>query len=83
MKVIQVYAPTSTHPNEEVEAMYADISRAILASKTHFSVVVGDFSARLGKRSDNELKVGQFGVGQRNQRGQRLAEFMEKEGDSI
>ena len=80
LKVIQVYAPTSTHPDEEVEAMYEDISRAIHASKTHFSVVMGDFNARLGQRSGNELKVGQFGVGQRNQRGQRLAEFMEKEG---
>ncbi|XP_063825298.1 craniofacial development protein 2-like [Ostrinia nubilalis] len=40
---------------------------------------MGDFNAKLGMRSDDELRVGQFGCGQRNPRGQRLAEFLEKE----
>ncbi|XP_037298305.1 craniofacial development protein 2-like [Manduca sexta] len=31
-------------------------------------------------RSDAELKVGQFGHGQRNLKGQRLADFLEKQG---
>ncbi len=79
LKVIQVYAPTSTHPDEEVEVMYEDISRAIHTNKTYFNVVMGDFNAKLGTRGDNELRVGQFGYGQRNHRGQRLAEFLEKE----
>ncbi|KAL0852521.1 hypothetical protein ABMA27_017001 [Loxostege sticticalis] len=80
LKVIQVYAPTSKYPDEDVETMYEDISRAIHSSRTHFTVVMGDFNAKLGKRSDNELKVGQFGYGERNARGQLLAGFMEKEG---
>ncbi|KAL0868479.1 hypothetical protein ABMA27_007962 [Loxostege sticticalis] len=79
LKVIQVYAPTSKHPDEEVEVMYEDISRAIHKSTTYFNVVMGDFNAKLGKRGDGELKVGEFGYGQRNSRGQRLAEFLEKE----
>ena len=80
LKVIQVYAPTSSHPDDEVETMYEDVSRAIHTSKTHFTVVMGDFNAKLGKKSDDELRVGQFGYGQRNPRGQRLADFLEKEG---
>ncbi|XP_063539716.1 uncharacterized protein LOC134748833 [Cydia strobilella] len=80
LKVIQVYAPTSTHPDDEVEAMYEDISRAMHSSKTHFTVVMGDFNAKLGKRDGEELRVGQFGVGRRNHRGHLLAGFMEKEG---
>ena len=79
LKVIQVYAPTSTHPDDEVEAMYEDVSRAIHASKTHFTVVMGDFNARLGKRDGDEQKVGPFGFGQRNHRGHMLADFLEKE----
>ncbi|XP_063831012.1 uncharacterized protein LOC135080257 [Ostrinia nubilalis] len=78
-RLTQVYAPTSTHPDEEVEAMYEDISRAIHATKTHFNVVMGDFNAKLGMRGDDELRVGQYGYGRRNPRGQRLAEFLEKE----
>ncbi|XP_028167508.1 craniofacial development protein 2-like [Ostrinia furnacalis] len=80
LKVIQVYAPTTEHPDDEVETMYEDISRAIHSSRSHFTVVMGDFNAKLGRRSDNELKVGQFGYGERNARGQLLAGFMEREG---
>ncbi|XP_063635113.1 uncharacterized protein LOC134805838 [Cydia splendana] len=79
LKVIQVYAPTSSHSDDEVEAMYEDVSRAIHTSKTYFTVVMGDFNAKLGKRSGDELRVGQFGYGQRNPRGQRLADFLERE----
>jgi exonuclease III len=80
LKVIQVYAPTSAHSDDEVEAMYEDISRVMHTSKTHYTVVMGDFNAKLGKRSDDDLRVGQFGVGQRNHRGRMLARFLEKEG---
>lgn len=38
------------------------------------------FKAKLGKRSDNKLKVGNFCYGGRNFRGQPLADFVEKEG---
>ncbi|CAH2246837.1 jg12407 [Pararge aegeria aegeria] len=80
LKVIEVYAPTTAHSDKEVEALYEDISKAIHTSKTYYSVVMGDYNARLGKRSGAELRVGQFGYGQRNERGQMLADFMEKEG---
>jgi endonuclease/exonuclease/phosphatase family metal-dependent hydrolase len=80
LKVIQVYAPTSTHSDDEVEAMYEDISKAMHSSKTYFTVVMGDFNAKLGKRDGEEQIVGQFGVGSRNHRGQLLAGFLEKEG---
>ncbi|CAK1595319.1 unnamed protein product [Parnassius mnemosyne] len=80
LKVIQVYAPTSARPDEEVEEMYEDISRAMHSSKTQYTVLMGDFNAKLGTRENSELKVGKFGIGQRNPRGQQLADFMEKEG---
>ena len=80
LKVIQVYAPTTSHPDDEVEALYEDISRAIQTSKTQFTVVMGDFNAKIGMREGAEPRVGKFGVGTRNPRGQRLAEFLEREG---
>ncbi|KAJ8710186.1 hypothetical protein PYW07_009552 [Mythimna separata] len=60
--------------------MYKDVSRAIHGYKTHFTVVMGDFNAKLGKRDGDELRVGQFGFGRRNHRGHLLASFLEKEG---
>ncbi|CAK1587865.1 unnamed protein product [Parnassius mnemosyne] len=50
------------------------------SSKTQYTVLMGDFNARLGTRENGELKVGKFGIGQRNSRGQQLTDFMEKEG---
>ncbi|XP_013144778.1 PREDICTED: uncharacterized protein LOC106108224 [Papilio polytes] len=80
LKVIQVYAPTSTHSDDEVETMYEDISRAMHSSKTFYTIVMRDFNAKIGKRDGGELRVGNFGYGQRNHRGHLLASFMEKEG---
>lgn len=80
LKVIQVYAPTSSHSDEEVEAVYEDISKAMHSLETYFTVVVGDFNANLGKRDGDKLRVGQLGVGSRNHRGYLLASFMKKEG---
>ncbi|KAI8420615.1 hypothetical protein MSG28_007859 [Choristoneura fumiferana] len=79
LKVIQMYAPTSTHPDDEVEAMYEEISQAIHSSETYFTVVMGDFNAKVGTQNGDELRVGPYGYGQRNQRGQRLVDFLEKE----
>lgn len=50
--------------DNEVEAMYEDVSRAIHTSNTHVTVVMGDRNTRLGTR-DGEGKVGPFGYGHR------------------
>ena len=71
--------PIWTHSDDEVEALYEEISEAIHTSETYFTVVMGDFNAKVGARNGDELRVGPFGYGQRNHRGQRLVDFMEKE----
>lgn len=60
--------------------MYEDISKAIHTSETHYSVVMGDFNAKLGMKSGDESKMGPYVYGQRNRRGSLLVDFMEKEG---
>jgi endonuclease/exonuclease/phosphatase family metal-dependent hydrolase len=79
LNIIQVYAPTSAYPKAVVKTMYEDITKAMHVFETQYTVVMGDFNARLGTRCDNELGVGEFGVGKRNARGHMLAAFMKKE----
>ena len=79
LKVIQVYAPTSTYADDEVEAMYEDITRAIETNKTYFTVVMGDFNAKVGTQREDETKIGQHGEGLRNHRGQMLVNFLEQQ----
>ncbi|XP_045450002.1 uncharacterized protein LOC123658694 [Melitaea cinxia] len=57
LKVIQVYAPTWTHPYDEVEAMYEEISTAIHSSTCHYTAMMGDFNAKLSRRCGDELNI--------------------------
>ena len=47
IKVIQTYAPTTRHDDEEVEMFYEDIARAMEENQTHYQFLVGDFNAKL------------------------------------
>src|SRR5271163_2190989 len=76
IKVIQVYAPTSTYDDEIVEEMYDEINTLMDAVKTHCTMVIGDFNAKIGSRKTGEDNImGISGIGERNERGERLIEF--------
>lgn len=81
LKVVQVYAPTSTHSDDEVETMYEDISNALHGTtSTFYSVVMGDFNAKVGVQKRGESRIGRHGLGRRNHRGQMLVNFLEMQG---
>ena len=75
----QAYAPTSTHDDEEVEAFYEDVRKAIGENRSHYQYVVGDFNAKLGKREEeSEVSIGNFSFDQRNERGDTLLNFLQQ-----
>jgi endonuclease/exonuclease/phosphatase family metal-dependent hydrolase len=79
IKLIQAYAPTSTHDDEEVETFYEDISKAMEENRTHYLFILGDFNAKLGKREeDSEISIGNFSYDQRNERGDTLLNFLQQ-----
>ena len=78
MKILQIYAPTSAHEDEEVEKFYEDVDVALQKHKTQFTFLMGDFNAKVGLRKAGELSVGKFGIDRRNDRGDMLVEFAEK-----
>ncbi|XP_046966937.1 craniofacial development protein 2-like [Vanessa cardui] len=81
LKVVQVYAPTSAHSDDEVEAMYEDITRAIGGTTTaHYNIVMGDFNAKMGVQERDELRIGPHGLGRRDHSGQMLVNFLEMQG---
>ena len=75
MKIVQVYAPTSTYEDEEVESFYEDVEAALNKHKTQFTFVMGDFNAKVGTKKPGEAVIGNFGVDSRNSRGDLLVEF--------
>ena len=81
--IIQAYAPTTDHGDEEVEAFYTEIDQAHQQTKSDDIVIImGDFNAKIGKGEQGE-HIGKYGLGNRNERGERLAEFCQEKNLAI
>ena len=75
LKIVQVYAPTTYHSDEETDNFYNTIDK-ILEKQTHYTIVMGDFNAKVGGQTNtSERATGCFGLGQRNERGDTLVEW--------
>ena len=69
----QIYSPTATDSDEEIEKFYEEVENAIIEAKKWDDIVIvmGDFN---GKGKQGEV-VGPHGLGETNERGERLVEF--------
>ena len=73
--IIQTYAPTTSYSDEDIEAHYDEIEMMLKeVASTDVLVVMGDFNAKVGKGKEEDI-IGEFGLGERNERGDRLAHF--------
>ena len=76
--VIQVYAPTSNAEEAEVERFYEDLQDLLeLTPKKDVLFFIGDWNAKVGSQETPGV-TGKFGLGIRNEVGQRLIEFCQE-----
>ena len=76
--VIQAYAPTSNAEEAEVEWFYEDLQDLLgLTPKKHILLIIGYWNAKVGSQGTPGV-TGQFGLGVRNEAGQRLIEFCQE-----
>ena len=76
--VIQVYAPTSNAEEAEVQRFYEDLQDLLeLTPKKDTLFIIGDWNAKVGSRETLGV-TGKFGLGMRNEAGQRLIEFSQE-----
>ena len=76
--VIQVYAPTSNAEKAEVEQFYEDQQDLLeLTTKKDVLFIIGDWNAKVGSQETPGV-TGKFGLGMRNEAGQRLIEFCQE-----
>ena len=72
--VIQVYAPTSNTEEAEVEQFCEDLQDLLeLKPKKDVLFIIGDWNAKVGSQ-ETPGGTGKFGLGMRNEAGQRLIE---------
>ena len=76
--VIQVYAPTSNAEEAEVEWFYEDLLDLFgLTPQKDVLFIIGDWNAKVGSQETPGV-TGKFGLGVRNEAGQRLIEFCQE-----
>ena len=73
--VIQVYAPTSNTEEAEVEWFYEDLQDPLeLTTQKDALFIIGDWNAKVGSQETPGV-TGKFGLGIKNEAGQRLIEL--------
>ena len=73
--VIEAYAPTSNAEEAEVERFYEDLQDLLeLTAKKDVLFIRGDWNAKVGSQETPGV-TGKFGLGTRNEAGQRLIQF--------
>ena len=76
--VIQVYAPTSNAGEVEVERFNEDLHDLLeLTPKKEVLFLMGDWNAKVGSQEIPGV-TGKFGLGIKNEAGQRLTEFCQE-----
>ena len=76
--VIQAYAPTSNTEVAEVEWFYEDLQDLLEPTpKKNVLFIIGDWNAEVGSQETPGV-TGKFGLGVRNEAGQRLTEFCQE-----
>ena len=75
--VIQVYAPTNNAEGAEVEKFYEDLQDLLeLTPPKDVLFIIGDWNAKVGSQTPGV--TGKFGLGVRNEAGQRQIEFCQE-----
>ena len=78
IRVIQVYAPTSNAEEAEVKRFYEDLQDLLeLTPQKDILFTIGGWNAKVGSQETPGV-TGKFGLGVRNEAGQRLIEFCQE-----
>ena len=76
--VIQVYAPNTNAKEAEAEWFYDDLQDLLeLTPAKDVLFIIGDWNAKVGSQETPGV-IGKFGLGIRNEAGQRLTEFCQE-----
>ena len=76
--VIQAYAPTSNAEEAEVGRFYEDLQNLLeITPEKYVLFIIGDWNAKVGSQETPGV-TGKFGLGMRNEAGQRLTEFCQE-----
>ena len=74
--IIQVYAPSTNHSEEDIEDFYSQLQRIKDSIKSKNQIIImGDFNAKVGQGASKEQGLGAHGIGKINESGEKLLGF--------
>jgi exonuclease III len=77
--IVQVYMPTSSYTEEEIEEVYEQVEEVLGQVKGKENLIImGDWNTVVGEAKEGR-SVGNFGLGKRNAKGERLVEFCDEQ----
>lgn len=77
VSLIQVYLPTAEAEEEESNEQYRLLQETVnLIPRQHRMIVMGDFNAKIGENTEHPC-CGRFGLGEMNDRGAKLLDWLE------
>jgi len=80
VNIIVVYAPTAEAEEEDIDNFYDSLNEVYSCCKSQeITIVMGDFNAKVGSERDGKV-VGSFGLGERNDRGDKLVDWCASKG---
>ena len=83
INIIQVYAPTSQHSDDTIDGFYDQVDEVRRQCKSNeVTIVMGDLNAKVGRGRSGDA-VGDFGLGVRNERGDKWVDWCESWGQVI
>ena len=75
INILQTYAPTQDHHDEDTEQLYEEIQQATNQAKSDEIIcMMGDMSAKVGSISHGNI-VGNFGLGNKNDKRRKTCKF--------
>ena len=78
INIIQVYALTNASTEEELKEFYEELDKCKKECKSHeVNIVMEDFNAKVGRGGHTDI-VGSEGLGEMNERGEKLMEWCEQ-----
>ena len=82
--VIQIYAPSTNHSDDEIEDFYNQLQsvKDSIHNKNQV-IIMGDFNAKVGEGASKDQGLGPHGIGKRNESGEKLLGFCQANGMNI
>lgn len=76
LSIIQVYTPTSAASEQELDSFYQLVEKTFYEEKEYYTIIMGDWNAKLGTDTAPCANVGKYRVGCTNVSGERLLNFL-------